>query len=410
MPHDPDPAPSKPVIELNGVPFDPDSIDTSKPSATLEVTPTNGTANVNLPATILSGLAGENSSFFLEIKAPYGSYRVPVQLASLIPGLTELLKANGLSAEDISFKIVLTDKSGDASIQAALASGFPNGRVLGAPIDFDIRIVRLQNGQTLVNADTFNESIERLIPMPSGVTAMPEHWGAFRYNETNGDFEFVPARAARIDGVWYAVISSYTNSVYVVADNAVRFADVPDGHWARSAIELAAAKGLAEGAVNGKYAPSQMVTRAEFAAMLVRALGRGTPNGSADLEAPFADVKPGSWYFSAAARAKSLGLLEFAGEGAFYPDRPLTRGEMARMLASAVALEKPQTATASSVLGTYKDLGGVDADTLADIGLMTQLGIMTGTGANVFAPQGQTTRAQAAVVLVRLLQELDLID
>ncbi|GIO14823.1 hypothetical protein J19TS2_43780 [Cohnella xylanilytica] len=407
-PHDPDRTPPKPMIDLGGVPFDPDSIDTTKPSVTLEVTPSNGTANVSIPATVLSGLAGENASFFLEIKAPYGSYRVPVQLASLIPGLTELLKTNGLSAEDISFKITLADKSGDESIQAALASGLPNGRVLGAPVDFDIRIVRLQNGQALANANTFAESIERLIPMPSGVTAMPEHWGAFRYNDKTGEFEFVPARSVRIDGGWYAAIRSRTNSVYVAADNAIRFADVPAGHWARTAVELAAARGLVEGAGNGKFAPSRMVSRAEFAAMLVRALGRSAPSGSADPEAPFADVQPGSWYSSAVARAKSLGLLEFAGEGAFYPDRPLTRGEMARMLAAAVALEKPLTATAAS--GAYKDLGGVDSDTFADIGLMTRLGIMTGTGPDVFAPQGQTTRAQAAVAVVRLLQAIDLID
>src|SRR5262249_48652031 len=110
--------PAKAVIDLNGATLDPATIDTSKPSITLEVTPQDGIAFVTIPATIFAGLEDKNAAFFIEIKAPYGGYQVPVNLASLIPGLHDFLAANNLKAEDISFKITLIDKSDDPTIQA----------------------------------------------------------------------------------------------------------------------------------------------------------------------------------------------------------------------------------------------------------------------------------------------------
>jgi hypothetical protein len=41
---------------------------------------------------------------------------------------------------------------------------------------------------------------------------------------------------------------------------------------------------------------------------------------------------------------------------------------------------------------------------------MVTLGIMTGTGPDQFSPKGQTTRAQAAVVLLKTLSTLEWID
>lgn len=82
---------TKPVIDLNGVQLDPANIDISKPSVTLDVVPKSGTAYVSIPASILTSFAGKNATFIIEIKTPYGGYRIPINLASLIPGLKEWL-------------------------------------------------------------------------------------------------------------------------------------------------------------------------------------------------------------------------------------------------------------------------------------------------------------------------------
>ncbi|WP_164821573.1 S-layer homology domain-containing protein [Paenibacillus koleovorans] len=401
------PVVTRPVIDLNGTSLDPADIDTSKPSVTLDVMPKDRAAIVSIPASILTSLEGKNAAFFIEIKTPYGSYQVPVNLASLIPGLKEWVEKNNLKAEEISFKITLTDKSGDKELQAAFANGLPNGKVMGAMVDFHIDILNAKTGQTIGTADQFSKMLTRVIPLPKPITSMPEHWGAFRYNETAKKLEFVPAKSVQTDGVWYVMIRSDSNSAYVVAENATSFTDVQK-HWAQLLVEQAAAKGLVEGGGGGRYNPDNAVSRAEFAAMLVRALGRGAAYvGSA---APYDDVHPGAWYFGAVAAAKELGLLGFASGNRFMPDQPLTREEMASMLAAVMVLQEAPIAKEMVNLDGYKDIGKVDASYLEDVRLMVKFRIMTGTGEDTFSPKGETTRAQAAVVFIRTLRQLGMID
>jgi len=401
------PVVAKPVIDLNGAPFDPASIDTSQPSVILDVVPKNGTAFVSIPASVLTSFEGKNATFIIEIRTSYGSYRIPVNFASLIPGLKELLAKNNLKAKDISFKITLTDKSGDKAMQAAFAKGLPNGNVLGAMVDYHIEIINIKTGQPIGTANPFSKALTRVIPLPRHVDVMPAQWGAFRYDETAKKWAFVPAKSVQIGGVWYATISSSSNSVYAVAENPTSFGDVQK-HWARSFVDLAAAKGLVEGIGSGLYAPDKAVTRAEFAALLVRALGRGI--SAVNTGETYRDVTPDAWYFKVVMAAKELGLLDFAPGNDFKPNQPLTREEMAGMLAAAIRLEQPSAAGEAASLDGYKDIGSVDASYLEDVRLMVKLQIMKGTGEDTFSPKGLTTRAQAAVVFIRALQELGMID
>ncbi|WP_219838125.1 hypothetical protein [Paenibacillus sp. R14(2021)] len=166
----------------------------------LEVLPKNGVACVSIPASILTSLEGKN-----------------------------------LKADDISFKVTLTDKSDDKNIQVAFANGLPRGKVLGAIVDFSIEIVNTKTGQMIGTADKFTKALAGVIPMPKNMTNLPEQWGAFRFNETTKNFEFVAAKTVQIDGVWYVMISSYSNSVYAVAENSVSFDDV-QGHWGKQFV------------------------------------------------------------------------------------------------------------------------------------------------------------------------------
>jgi len=393
-------------INLNGISLDPAQVDVTKLSVMLEAAPKDGMAYVSIPAAVLSRFADRNAGFIIEIKTPYGSYQVPVNLASLIPELNGLLAADNLTTDDISFKITLTDKSGDKAVQAALAGSLSNGKAIGAMVDFHLEIVNAKTGQTIGIADRFSEPLTRIIPMPKDLNSMPAQWGAFRYNEAEASFDFVPSLAVQIDGAWYAMIRSYTNSLYVVAENTVNFADVQK-HWSEPYVRLAAAKGLVSGVGSEKFAPDKAVSRAEFTAMLVNAVGRGK-----SLEkptSPYDDVQV-PWYFDAVDQAKKLGLLDFVSGSSFKPDEPLTREEMASMLAAALRHAKLPVSNDFVSLESYKDFNKIDAAYLENIRLIVKLNIMTGTGGKTFDPKGVTTRAQAAIVLIKTLQSLGWID
>src|SRR5690606_28154222 len=145
---------------------------------------------------------------------------------------------------------------------------------------------------------------------------------------------------------WHVITSSNSNSTYNVADNQAGVSDVQK-RWAQRFVELAAAKGLVEGVVGGRYTPDKNVTRAEFAAMLVRALGQGavteattgvttgettsatigetTGTATVGKTPPYAynDVAPNAWYYGAVSAAKELGLLSFVQHSNdFKPDQP----------------------------------------------------------------------------------------
>ncbi|WP_413375275.1 S-layer homology domain-containing protein [Paenibacillus taichungensis] len=403
----PVPAPAKPYIDVNGTRMNPEIIDLTKPSYTLEATPKEGAVHVSIPATVLSGFADKNASFVLEIKTPYGSYLLPVQLGVLIPGLQDVLTTNTLKIDEISLRISLTDRSDDKNIQTTFTGDLPNGKVMSAIVDFGMEIVNTKTGQSIGNAEGSNKALTRMIPLPKRLTVLPKQWGAFRYDEKVQKFEFVAARSVQIEGVWYAMIQSNINSVYVVAENPLSFTDVKKD-WSQPYVELAAAKGLVNGVGGGKYAPERSVTRAEFTAMLVRALGRSSVTAAES--SPYQDILPGEWYSSVVAQAKKLGLLGFAGSDSFLPDQPLTREEIASMLMAAIVLEElPITREDSSPSG-YKDLDSVDATNLESIRLMQKLNIMQGTGKNTFSPKSETTREQAAIVLIRIMRALGKID
>jgi|GEM_PF-878156 len=170
------------------------------------------------------------------------------------------------------------------------------------------------------------------------------------------------------------------------------------GHWARPALERLAGLRIMRGFGDGTLMPSAPVTRAQFMKLLAETAGLpAAPGGSG--RSAFADVPAGNWaepYVQAGVAAGVLPSTEL-GE-TFEPARPLTRGEMAVWLARALGLQPDGEAFA------YSDREAVpDAARRALIGAVIRTKLMTGLPDGRFEPDGTVTRAQAAVVLDRLL-------
>ena len=94
-------------------------------------------------------------------------------------------------------------------------------------------------------------------------------------------------------------------------------------------------------------------------------------------------------------------FMSLTDELMFYPERTVSRGELAVILAKFIypALAKPEDAGAL----TYVDVA-LDADCAQAVELLTRLGILDGVGENHFAPEQKATRAEMAAILVRLGQ------
>ncbi|WP_094248338.1 MULTISPECIES: S-layer homology domain-containing protein [unclassified Paenibacillus] len=191
------------------------------------------------------------------------------------------------------------------------------------------------------------------------------------------------------------------------------FGDLGGTDWARSAIEEMAAKGIMLGVGGDKFAPDKPLTRAEFITALFRAFrldAAETAGGLSDVKPmrAFSDVKPDAWYAEAVAAAARLGIAGGTGAGKFEPNRAITREEMAVMAANALKhLNRLMSADVNAELAGFKDRGQIAGYARSSVAQLAALGVMNGAGADGFAPKGKATRAQAAVVLQRMLKLLE---
>ncbi|MDI3258008.1 MAG: S-layer homology domain-containing protein [Kyrpidia sp.] len=177
--------------------------------------------------------------------------------------------------------------------------------------------------------------------------------------------------------------------VFRSAMSGVPFPDIA-GSYARPAILQLWKQGWVRGKEDGLFHPDQPVTRAESAAMVVRALH---PSDSAGAPG-FTDVPPGYWAYGAIHRAQAAGWVRGMGNGCFEPDRSLTRAEGAAMIARAFGL------TASGSSG-FPDLAGSWAD--GAVAALRMKGIVTGWPDGFFHPDALLTRGDLAVMVARAM-------
>lgn len=200
------------------------------------------------------------------------------------------------------------------------------------------------------------------------------------------------------------VVANKSFSTYTILENKVNFADITSvKDWAGHQISVAAAKGILDGRAEGQFVPNAEVTRAEFAKMIVKAFGL---EDAAATES-FSDVGAADWYQPYVAAAAQAGLIEGRAEGVFAPEATITRAEMATIASRALAKFKSYQAVeeTNTALAVFKDAASIDATLKAGVALAAEQGLVVGEEGSQFNPENDTTRAQAAVVVYRLLNK-----
>lgn len=110
------------------------------------------------------------------------------------------------------------------------------------------------------------------------------------------------------------------------------FGDI-SGHESRSAIEALAAGNIINGKTEDTFDPDATMTRAEFAAIVVRALGLPEKG-----DASFADVTAEDWFYDSVNTAHFYGIINGVSETAFHPNDTISRQQAAVMVARGAKL------------------------------------------------------------------------
>lgn len=115
--------------------------------------------------------------------------------------------------------------------------------------------------------------------------------------------------------------------VFEKAKSGLPFTDVT-GHWAKDAIEYAYENKLFAGTSDTTFGPNVAMNRA----MLVTVLYRMENEPAMDAENPFADVAADTWYTKAVIWASKNNIVAGYGDGKFGPTDTITREQMASIL------------------------------------------------------------------------------
>ncbi|MCH1639789.1 S-layer homology domain-containing protein [Paenibacillus timonensis] len=182
-----------------------------------------------------------------------------------------------------------------------------------------------------------------------------------------------------------------------------------EAHWARDAVESLRSKELLSGYQDGRFRPEEAISRAEWVALLNRMAGLTRHGSGETADTPvsgFADVPKTAWYSGDVAIALKEGYVQGSKDGKFRPREKISRQEAAAMLGR---LLRHQSATALDKSGGTPF---TDADKLAewaagDVMAMVQEGLIAGKPDGAFEPRQALTRAEAAVISVRLLDWLE---
>ena len=235
--------------------------------------------------------------------------------------------------------------------------------------------------------------------------ADPGHTVAVYYDPVNGKLYPVPTKLLDADDGKIEVRFQRPGlSIYAIVTQDRSFADIA-GHWAEKEIHRLANKWLARGRTEDRYFPNEAITRAEFTALLVRALGL---QGLGDhLQLPYTDVRETAWYYRDLKAAVRYGLVR-EESAAFRPDDPILRRDMMIMLSRAYkAIGEWRPVDADRVLSRYEDSIRVPADLRPIIAGLVDRGVIIGITPTLLAPDAYATRAEAAAVIRRFLSSVD---
>lgn len=226
------------------------------------------------------------------------------------------------------------------------------------------------------------------------------------YDSATGEMKFVPSVFSVKGGKTEVKVTRNTNSLYAIVQNKKTFDDMI-GHWAQQDVEQLASKMIINGTSERTYTPEMQVTRAQFAALLVRGLGLAEEAG----QSVFTDVPDTQWYAPEVNTAAKYGLVQGVAEGQFNPDAQITREQMVVMMMKAIGLVKGTSASNASAMNAPF----ADQDLLSDyarsaVADAASKGLIQGKTATTFAPQDVATRAEAAVIIKRVLQYANLIN
>ena len=372
-----------------------------KPQSVIRIQASEDSDGVSVQVSAQELIQLAQAEVIVEISNGNATYRLPIEQLNL----DSIAKQLGSSVEASAIQLQVDISTLANEQQEALLEKMDDGsyRIVSSMIEYTVRATY---GETSLEISHFNVYIERTITLPVGVD--PSSVKTAVVVDPDGTIRPVPTKIEMREGKQVAVIQSLTNSVYALVSTQPSLDDIK-GHWAQAVIEDMLARMIINGVGQNQFKPNQDITRGEFAAILVRALGLKPDEG----QTPFSDVNSSDWYQRAVQTAHARNLVNGYEDGTFRPNEKITREQAMLILARAMKVtglsEKLSTSGANEVWNTFVDSSTVSAWAAEGVRDSLISGIVSGRNGHVLALKANITRAEVVVMMKRLLTRSELI-
>lgn len=342
-------------------------------------------AELSLTAEQLKLLAGMPAGSTVIVNIAGSAVSLPVSLLAASPA-------------GQSLKLVIKQEPDAAG---KLIAGTPGAKIIGTPVSYEASWTTA-TGSTYLNVPT-NVFIKRTFTVPGKIESKT---AGVLFEKDGLVTPVASVFTPQADGTTLVTVSRPGFSVYAaVSKPAAAFTDITNSKSA-VAIQTLADKLIIQGTSATTFAPQSNLTRAEFTALLTRALGLRT-----DASVTFSDVKSTDWYAKDVAAASKAGLILGIGGGKFAPTQKVTRQELAVILDRAVKLTGTELkAVANPSFTTYSDSAKVAPYAKDSLLALTKAGVFASESGIAFNPTAPATRETAAAALYELLSKSGLIQ
>lgn len=201
-----------------------------------------------------------------------------------------------------------------------------------------------------------------------------------------------------------AMVFAFTMTQAVAAPSD-DFSDTHQGYWSYDAIMALKKVGILAGYPDGTFKPDENVTRAEFSAMITKALGlRDAEDFSITI---YNDLSQKHWAYRDIQIASHFGVMKGTPEGNFMANGQVKRVEVIMTIMSALKLKELTPQEAYEILSpVYSDLDELPAWALTRTGKAEQLNaiVVRPWEKGLLMPNRAATRGELAVWINKMLE------
>ncbi|SLJ90569.1 MULTISPECIES: glycosyl hydrolase 53 family protein [unclassified Paenibacillus] len=194
---------------------------------------------------------------------------------------------------------------------------------------------------------------------------------------------------------------------FVITEVQVPLNDLQSYSWAIKEVQNLYGKGIISGMTDTRFSPQAELTRAQFLQMIMKGIGESRlPDTSISA---LTDVKNDQWYTDSVRLGLEMGIVQGRADGSFAANERITREDMAVMLNRAIQVMKQNTSTAVDSTPnstTFNDNADIAEYAKQAVASMQEQGLLRGMADGTFAPKQHANRAQGAVAVARMLEQI----